>query len=61
MFLKIKNGDRWGKSREMHSEFLELKAGVTSTVNYVSSRMGLTRFYEIKAKIEVMNKHKVFS
>jgi hypothetical protein len=25
MFLKIKNGDRWGKSREMHSEFRELK------------------------------------
>jgi hypothetical protein len=25
MFLKIKNGDRWEKSREMHSEFQELK------------------------------------
>jgi hypothetical protein len=25
MFLKIKNGDRWGKSREMRSEFPEFK------------------------------------
>jgi hypothetical protein len=24
-FLKIKNGDRWEKSREMYSEFRELK------------------------------------
>jgi hypothetical protein len=25
MFLKIKNGDKWEMSREMHSEFRELK------------------------------------
>jgi hypothetical protein len=32
MFLKIKNGDRWGNPREKHSEFQKLKAVLTSTV-----------------------------
>jgi hypothetical protein len=45
MFLKIKNGDKWEMSREMHSEFRELNGWTDIKLcqpsNYVGSRMGL--------------------
>jgi hypothetical protein len=42
MFLKIKNGDRWEKSREKHSEFLDLRGYTDIKRLTVGSRMGLT-------------------
>jgi hypothetical protein len=63
MFLKMKNGDTWQKSTEMHSKFWKLKGwtdihhqtmcvevwGLLDSMNYtqVVSSIRVTCFYEI--------------